>query len=205
MLSLRSVGVRRLRAFRILMLLFFMVAITYFGVVFAEVFRHAHNDEAQMADVIVVLGAAQYRGRPSPILKARLDHALQLYRDGLAPRLITTGGQGKGAQFTEGDVSLRYLSGHGVPEKYITAEQQGQSTMQSVIGVAEIMTQMNLSSCIVVSDGYHIHRIKRMLEKQGLKAYGSPRTPGDDSPWIKGQYYIRETVGYILWRLGLSM
>ena len=77
--------------------------------------------------------------------------------------------------------------------------------MQSVIGVAEIMTQMNLSSCIVVSDGYHIHRIKRMLEKQGLRAYGSPRTPGDDSPWTRGQYYIRETVGYILWRLGLSM
>jgi len=202
--NLRAISVRRLRWVRMSALLCLLGVMIYFGIVFTEVFRHAHSDEAQMADVIVVLGAAQYHGRPSPILRARLDHALQLYRDGLAPRLITTGGQGKGAQFTEGDVSKRYLSEHGVPAEHIIAEQQGQSTMQSVVGVSAIMARMNLSSCIVVSDGYHIHRIKKMLEKQGVRVYGSPRTPGDDSPWVRGQYYIRETVGYILWRLGLS-
>ncbi len=184
-----------------------MVAATagYFGFVFFEVRRYAHTDEAQPADAIVVLGAAQYRGRPSPVLKARLDHALELYRRELAPRIITTGGHGRGAEFAEGDVSREYLSEQGVPAEFVTAETQGQSTMHSAAGVAEIMDQMELRSCIVVSDGYHIHRIKRMLEERGLRVYGSPRTPGNDDFWTRTRYYAREAVGYILWRLGLRV
>ena len=181
------------------------VAIAYFGFVFFEVWRHAHNDEAQAADAIVVLGAAQYRGRPSPVLKARLDHALHLYWRKLAPRLITTGGQGHGAEFTEGGVSRKYLSEHGVPAAYITAETEGQSTRHSATGIAAIMNQMELNSCIVVSDGYHIHRIKRILENSGLRVYGSPRTPGNDNIWIRSKHYAREAVGYILWRFGLHV
>ena len=177
----------------------------YFGFVVFSVWHYAHTDEAQAADAIVVFGAAQYRGRPSPVLKARLDHALELYRRKLAPRVITTGGQGRGAEFSEGDVSREYLSGQGVPAEFVTAETQGRSTMHSAAAVAEIMNRMELVSCIVVSDGYHIHRIKRMLEDRGLRVYGSPRTPGSDDFWTRGKYYTREALGYILWRLGLRV
>ena len=186
-----------------------LVAITifgaYFSLVYYQVRQHAYLDEARPADAIVVLGAAQYRGRPSPVLQARLDHALGLYRKQLAPRIITTGGHGIGAKFTEGDVSREYLSARGVPAEFITAETEGQSTMQSAAAVAEIMDRMKLDSCIVVSDGYHIHRIKRMLEARGVTVYGSPRTPGGDSSWARAKYYAREALGYILWRLGIRV
>ena len=186
-----------------------VVAVTlfgaYFSVIFYQVRQHAYLDESRPADAIVVLGAAQYRGRPSPVLQARLDHALGLYKQRLAPRIITTGGHGVGAKFTEGDVSREYLSEHGVPAEFITAETEGQTTMQSAAAVAEIMDRMELKSCIVVSDGYHIHRIKRMLEARGVTVYGSPRTPGGDSSWTRGKYYAREALGYILWRLGIRV
>ena len=177
----------------------------YFGFIVFEVRHYARTDEARPADAIVVLGAAQYRGRPSPVLKARLDHVLELYRRELAPRIITTGGQGRGAEFSEGDVSREYLSEQGVPAEFITAETQGQSTMHSAAAVVEIMDRMALESCIVVSDGYHIHRIKRMLEERGLKVYGSPRTPGRDDFWTRGIHYAREALGYIAWRFGIRV
>ena len=177
----------------------------YFSVVYYQVRRYAYLDEARPADAIVVLGAAQYRGRPSPVLRARLDHALELYQQQLAPRIITTGGHGIGARFSEGDVSREYLSRRGVPAEFITAETEGQSTMQSAAAVAEIMDRMQLRSCIVVSDGYHIHRIKKMLEARGVTVYGSPRTPGGDSSWTRAKHYAREALGYILWRLGIRV
>ena len=178
---------------------------SYFGFVVLEVRHYARTDEARPADAIVVLGAAQYRGRPSPVLKARLDHALDLYRRELAPRIITTGGQGRGAQFSEGDVSREYLSEQGVPAEFITAETKGRSTIHSAAAVARIMDRMELKSCIVVSDGYHIHRIKRMLEERGVTVYGSPRTSGRDDIWTLGKHYAREALGYIAWRFGIRV
>src|ERR1035438_626333 len=111
-------------------------------------------DEVQPADVIVVLGAAEYRGRPSPVLEARLNHALFLYLRNLAPRILTTGGRGGDPTFTEGEVAHAYLSRHGVPSEAILVESEGETTVQSIAAAAEIMRQMNLKSCIVVSDGY---------------------------------------------------
>src|SRR5580704_16628430 len=137
-----------------------------------EIQQESRLDEAQPADAIIVLGAAEYLGRPSPVLEARLNHALILYLKGLAPRVITTGGA---PVFTEGSVSRAYLSKHGVPPEAIVVEREGESTAQSVAAVAEIMRRMNLRSAIVVSDGYHIFRVKKMLESSGLKVYGSPR------------------------------
>src|SRR5579885_1781089 len=133
------------------------------------------RDEAQPADIIVVLGAAEYRGRPSPVLQARLNHALFLYLQGLAPRILTTGGKGKDPKYSEGEVAHAYLSRHGVPSEAILVESEGGSTVQSLAGAVEIMRRMNLQSCIVVSDGYHIYRVKKMLETEGMKVYGSPR------------------------------
>src|SRR6516164_631017 len=118
--------------------------------------QQSTRDEAQPADVILVLGAAEYRGRPSPVLRARLDHALDLYGRKLAPRILTTGGSGGDPVFTEGGVGRSYLTQHGVPSDAIIVETEGESTVESTTMAAEIMLRMELHSVIVVSDGYHI-------------------------------------------------
>ena len=176
------------------------------GFVYTQVARQAQVDEAQPADVIVVLGAAQYWGRPSPVLKARLDHALELYHRNLAPRIITTGGHGAGSKFSEGEVSREYLSQNGVPAEFITVEEDGKSTMQSAAAVGEIMDRMQLTSCIVVSDDYHMLRSKRMLEEHGLTVYGSPRMSmqGGDA-WARRKRLVRESISYMLWRVGIRV
>ena len=120
------------------------------------------------ADVIIVLGAAQYRGRPSPVLQARLNHALLLYLRGFAPYLLTTGGAGGDPVFTESEVGRAYLAQRGVPSERIITE-EGATTAESLESAAETMHRMNLHSSIVVSDGYHIYRVKRLLESRGIK------------------------------------
>jgi uncharacterized SAM-binding protein YcdF (DUF218 family) len=153
----------------------------------------------------MVLGAAEYRGRPSPVLEARLNHALFLYLKGLAPRVITTGGAGGDPVFTEGSVSRAYLTAHGVPPEAIVVEREGESTAQSVAAVVEIMRRMNLKSAIVVSDGYHIFRVKKMLESSGLKVYGSPRPSIPPGEWRARWQDLRQAVGYLLWRAGITI
>ncbi|MCU1338738.1 MAG: hypothetical protein JWO19_4319 [Bryobacterales bacterium] len=174
-----------------------------------EIREQSRVDEARPADVIVVLGAAEYRGRPSPVLEARLNHALFLYLRNLAPRILTTGGAGGDPTFTEGGVAQAYLSRHGVPSEAILVESEGESTVHSIAAAAEIMRRMNLRSCIVVSDGYHIYRVKKMLENQGLMVYGSPR-PEDRVPlepvsWRQEWVYVRQAVAYGLWRVGIPI
>lgn len=162
-------------------------------------------DEARKADVIVIMGAAEYRGKPSPVLKARLDHGLDLYRKGMASRILTTGGAGGDPVFTEGVVGRNYLMSHGVPPEAILLEGEGQSTMHSTTAVAEIMRRSGLTSCILVSDGYHIYRSKKMLEFRGLEVYGSPRSikqaPGLPD-WL---LYLRQAAGYVLWSIGITI
>jgi len=179
--------------------------VVYFAVVYLQVWRQANRDEASTADAIVVFGAAEYRGHPSPVLKARLDHALDLYRRGLAPRIITTGGHGGDLQFTEGEVGRSYLAKRNVPSEMILVESEGESTVESAAAVAEIMDRMRMSSCIVVSDGYHIYRVKKMLEARGIRALGSPRMPGADPASRRSWYYARQAAGYVLWRLGIRI
>lgn len=170
-----------------------------------EIDRQSSRDEAQPADVIVILGAAAYRGRPSPVLKARLDHGLELYRRGIAPRIITTGGAGGDPHFTESEVGRNYLVRRGVPSEAIIIEPGGESTAQSTIAVAEIMRRMNLSSCVVVSDGYHIFRAKRILQAQGFQVYGSPRPRVPRGALAEWWLYLRQAVGYLLWSLGIAI
>jgi uncharacterized SAM-binding protein YcdF (DUF218 family) len=162
-------------------------------------------DEAQPADAIIVLGAAEYRGRPSPVLEARLNHALILYLKGMAPRVITTGGAGGDPVFTEGSVGRAYLTQHGVPPEAVVVEREGESTAQSVAAVVEIMRRMNLRSAIVVSDGYHIFRVKKMLESSGLKVYGSPRPSIPPGEWRARWQDLKQAVGYLLWRVGIAV
>jgi uncharacterized SAM-binding protein YcdF (DUF218 family) len=175
----------------------------YLVYVSIQIGRQSTRDEARPADVILVLGAAEYRGRPSPVLKARLDHALVLYRKKMAPSLITTGGAGGDPDFTEGGVGRSYLIEHNVPSEAIIVEPEGETTAHSIAAAGEIMERMGLKSCILVSDGYHIYRAKKMLESRSINVYGSPRQSSArrlEAWWL----YFRQSVGYLLWTLGLS-
>ena len=162
-------------------------------------------DEAQPADAIIILGAAEYRGKPSPVLEARLNHALYLYLRKMAPRIITTGGAGGDPVFTEGSVGRAYLTRRGVPAESIVVEGEGESTAYSVAAVGEIMRRMNLKSAIVVSDGYHIYRVKKMLESSGIRVYGSPRPSLPAGDWRERWLYYRQAAGYLLWRVGIPI
>jgi len=167
--------------------------------------RQSTVDELQPADVILVLGAAEYRGKPSPILEARLNHALFLYRQQWAPRILTTGGAGGDPTFTEGEVGRAYLSSHGIPSEAILSETAGSTTLESTVAAAEIMRRMNLKSCIVVSDGYHIYRVKKLLESQGMKVFGSPRPSQPSDTWRERWLYFRQAIAYCLWRVGIAV
>jgi len=163
------------------------------------------REEARPADVILVLGAAEYRGRPSPVLRARLDHALALYQQHFAPRIMTTGGAGGDPVFTEGGVGRSYLITHGVPSEAIVVESEGESTVESVALAGEILHRMDLQSVIVVSDGYHIYRVKEMLRSKGLTVYGSPRKEHAPEPLHEQWNYLKQAIGYVLWRLGIAV
>jgi uncharacterized SAM-binding protein YcdF (DUF218 family) len=130
---------------------------------------------------------------------------LELYRKGLAPRFLTTGGAGGDPFYTEGDVGRAYLVSRGVPSEAITVEPEGESTAQSTAASAEIMRRMGLKSCIVVSDGYHIFRAKRMLQSSGVKVYGSPRSLDAPNNWRERWLYVRQAIGYLLWRVGVTV
>jgi len=187
------------------LLVFLGVALVKVNGVAREIHQQSVIDEAQAADAIIVLGAAEYRGKPSPVLEARLNHALFLYLKGLAPRIITTGGAGGDPVFTEGSVGRAYLSERGVPPEAIVVEREGESTAQSVAAVVEIMRRMNLKSAIVVSDGYHIFRVKKMLESSGMRVYGSPRPSLTPGGWRERWVDVRQALGYLLWRVGIAV
>jgi uncharacterized SAM-binding protein YcdF (DUF218 family) len=177
----------------------------YLGTVAHQIYLQSNVDEARPADVIVIMGAAEYRGRPSPVLRARIDHALQLYRSKLAPRILTTGGAGGDPVYTEGEVARDYLVRQGVPSEAILVENEAASTMHSTAIAAEMMRRMNLKSCIVVSDGYHIFRSKKMLEFRGLDVYGSPRPSEPKGTWREKWLFVRQAIAYTLWRVGITI
>jgi uncharacterized SAM-binding protein YcdF (DUF218 family) len=172
---------------------------------FVQVDQQSWQDEARIADAIIVFGAAEYSGRPSPVWRARLDHAYDLFQRGLAPFVITTGGAGEDPHFTEGGVGRAYLMSRGIPEQQLIAETQADNTDESVERVAIILRRNGLHTCLAVSDGYHIFRIKKMLERQGFAAYGSPRPPLHPvTAWQRLELTSREVLSYTLWRLHIT-
>lgn len=176
-----------------------IAALTYIGFTYYLIARQATKDETRAADVIVVFGAAEYSGRPSPAFRARLDHAADIYHKGVAPFVITTGGKGD-AKFTEGGVGRDYLVAAGVPESRIIAETQSEDTSESAQRVSTIMRANGMKACVAVSDGYHIYRIKRMMGRQGVQAFGSPRPGGKKGPFV----FLREVASITLWRLHIT-
>lgn len=139
-----------------------------------RIWEQAGRDERRSADVIVVMGAAQYDGRPSPLFAARLDHAIDLFHEGVAPRLIVTGGKREGDRTTEAASAREYAVRHDVPEDAILAEDTSRTTLQSIRGVAGLMEENGLSTAVFVSDPTHMLRVLRMAADVGLEAYGSP-------------------------------
>jgi uncharacterized SAM-binding protein YcdF (DUF218 family) len=167
--------------------------------------KQSVRDEAKRADMIIVMGAAEYRGKPSPVLRARLDHAVELYRTRYAPLILTTGGAGGDPKFTEAEVGRSYLIDRGIPPEQIVVENQGETTAQSLAAAFEIMQRMELRSCIVVSDGYHIFRAKKYLQAEGLTVFGSPRISGPQPEWKEWWEYMKQAVGFALWQIGLAV
>jgi uncharacterized SAM-binding protein YcdF (DUF218 family) len=177
---------------------------TAFAFLAQSIVHDSHRQELHRADAIIVFGAAEYSGHPSPVYRARLDHANELFRGGLASFVITTGGAAADPKFTEGGVGHDYLMHRGVPEYALIAETQGSDTAESAERVGVIMRANHMRSCIAVSDAYHVFRIRKMLQHEGLVVYLSPRP--DSRPRSIFQRTIaitKECASYLLWRVGI--
>lgn len=178
----------------------------WFGWLYLQINAVAAQDEARRADAIAVFGAAEYAGRPSPVLHARLDHAVDLYREEIAPLVITLGGgSDKDAGLTEGGVGRDYLLANGVPYEQIVAETESVDTEQQVKSLAAIARQRNLKSIVVVSDGTHLFRIRKLCENAGLTVYTSPRAAlGHIDGVDLAMRYFHEMLSYTAVRLHLD-
>ena len=168
------------------------------------IYWQARTDQTRPVQAIVVLGSAQFNGRPSPVLRARLDRALEVYRDGMAPLVVVTGGRQPGDQFTEAEASRDYLVERGVPTEAILLENEGRDSWQSMQGIAAILEARGLSRVLLVSDGFHLFRVKLMARDLGLTAYataarGSPIRHGGPAEF---SYVVREAAGVLvhLWQ-----
>ena len=151
-----------------------LVLLVLWGTTLAAVLLVGMRDSAQQADAIVVLGAAQYAGRPSPVLEARLDHAIRLYRRGIAPRLIFTGGKADGDITSEAETSARYARRNGVPTSAILLEDESRSTTEQMHAVARMARTRKYTAVVLVSDRFHMLRLLLTAWKLNLKAFGSP-------------------------------
>jgi uncharacterized SAM-binding protein YcdF (DUF218 family) len=169
--------------------------------VYGQIHFYATHDEARPADAIAVFGAAEYDGRPSPVLRARLDHALALYRERLAPLVITLGGGGD-ARDSEGGVGHDYLLAHGVPEDQIIAETQSTNTEESAARLAAIARANHLNRILAVSDGTHLFRIRALSASMGLTVFTSPRAEARPLGfWDSARRLMHEMASYTLWRM----
>jgi len=186
---------------KLILLLAFLAFAAYVIVIFFRISAQAGLDETRRTDVIVIFGAAEYSGKPSPVYRARLDHGAELFIEGVAPVLITTGGAGGEAHFSEGQVGRDYLISRGVPDAQVIAETQSDDTLESAKRVATIMRENHMLSCVVVSDGYHMYRIKQMMEAQGVKAFASPRSDPHKHPMAA----MEEVFKYLAWKVKLEI
>lgn len=173
-------------------------------VVAGRVERAATVDQTRPAGAIIVFGAAEYYGRPSPVYRARLDHAYDLFRRGIAPLVITTGGGAKDPKYTEGGVGRDYLIGRGIPDANLIAETQSDDTAESAERTATILRANGITDCVAVSDAYHLFRVKQMMTAQGIVTYPSPRP--DSIPRTRLSRFmgaLREALSYLAWKLYL--
>ncbi len=155
-----------------------VLVVGYVAVTFAQVVWTSRRDGARRADAIVVLGAAQYDCRPSPVLEQRLDHALDLYHQGMARRVVVTGGKRAGDRCTEASTSADYLMRHGVPEADLLRENNGSNTWESLAAAARILRDRDMRRAVLVTSGYHALRAREIAGELGLEASVSPSHMG---------------------------
>jgi uncharacterized SAM-binding protein YcdF (DUF218 family) len=174
-------------------LVLFAAGVAY-TIALAAVLVTSQNDQRRPADAIVVLGAAQYNGRPSPVLRARLDHALALYREGYAPIIVVTGGVGRGDTISEAIVGQRYLVAQQVPAEAVVAQPVGRSTRTSMTAVGVWLGQRGLRRVLLVSDPFHMFRLRLEARRIAIEAYTSPTasSPISSNPVLELRYLFAE-------------
>jgi vancomycin permeability regulator SanA len=178
------------------------LVVVYLAVTFVQVWMASREDDANhKAQAIVVFGAAQYNGRPSAVLKARLDHAVDLYRRGIAKTIVVTGGRQPGDNFTEATASADYLHTKGVPDDDILREVSGQSSWQSLAATTAFLKVRNIDDVILVSDPFHSLRITNMASELGLHATASPTRTSPITGFDATQYMGRETLAVAVGRI----
>ena len=175
----------------------------YWIYLYQQVRYFAGRDDARTADAIVVLGAAQYNGHPSKVFKARLDHALSLYARGFSKAIITTGSYGRDPNFSEAQVATKYLTERGVDPDHVTTEQASLTTHDSIRASSQIAKSKDWQTVLVVSDGFHLYRVKEMFADEGIMAYTSPapQSPIEVSTSQRFWFSLREVFLFSAYRL----
>lgn len=178
-----------------------MLIVMYFSVSLFQVWSTGRSQHQGSVDAIVVMGAAQYDGRPSPQLQARLDHVVELWNQGVAPTVIVTGGNQPGDRFTEAESSTNYLVEQGVPAAVIIAEDTGHSSWESLQNVAALARERGMTRIVLVSDPYHTLRVRLMAEELGFQAYTSSTQTGPVKGWNNFKRHLQEAAGVALGRI----
>ena len=180
--------------------IFVLLAVFLLGAsLIIAIYLQAGRDQSRPVDAIVVLGAAQYDGRPSPVLAARLESALDAWNEGLSDVIIVTGGNQPGDRFTEAEASYMWLVDRGVPSDAIRLENVSSSTEENIAGVAEIMEAEGLNSALIVSDGFHLFRAKYIADWYGIEGYGLPAENSPISRWSVSEFFyvLREAAAVV--------
>jgi uncharacterized SAM-binding protein YcdF (DUF218 family) len=179
--------------------------LAYLAFLCIEIVHTSFEQQIRPADAIVVFGAAEYSGHPSPVYRARLDHAFDLFHRGVASIVITTGGAAADPRFSEGGVGHDYLLHRGVPENALIAETQATDTAESAERVAVIMRENHMRNCVAVSDAYHVFRIRKLLEHEGVRVYVAPRPDSlPHSARQRMETVLREAFSYMSWKIGVN-
>jgi uncharacterized SAM-binding protein YcdF (DUF218 family) len=158
-----------------------LVVVGYFFVTFVQVWSASRRDASRPSQAIIVMGAAQYNGTPSPVLKARLDHAAELYEAKIAPIIVLTGGRQPGDQYTEAAASASYLTRAGIPESDLLLESDGRNSWQSLASAARFLKARGITKVVLVSSPYHSLRVEHIAGEVGLEGHASPATDAPDT------------------------
>lgn len=196
----RHTGAMAVRGLRVTSLLLWLVLL-YVLFTFAQVWWAAHRDEARPAQAIVVLGAAQYNGVPSPVLEGRLRHVVELYERQIAPLVVVTGGARKGDNHTEASASASFLHEHGVPGSAVERETTGSTSYESLAATARFLRERDVTDVVLVSDPFHAYRIGAISDEVGMDAAVSPTSQSAISGTRHWRFLLRETAAVSVGRL----
>ncbi|NLV55422.1 MAG: YdcF family protein [Acidimicrobiales bacterium] len=175
-----------------------LLLLAYVTVTFVQVWRASSRDDVHRADAIVVLGAAQYDGRPSPVLQARLSHGLDLYRMGLAPVIVVTGGRQAGDTYTEATSGYNWLVARGVPDDAIRKEVQGSTTYESLAATSRFLRDEGLDEVLLVTDGYHALRVAGIAREVGLRPHVTVVSAGGPTVGQLGRETAAVSMGRVI-------